>query len=897
MDEFDGETAYDSSTFVTPAGHPGVTFLTASNDNGAFTYGAFGPSTPDNSYFPATSPNVVSVGGTQITLSNDGYGSETSWSFPTPASTFDFASGSQTGTWQSKSGGFDGNYGVASDAGTSTVTWTVPVTPATYGFGTELSATWTANAGNATDAVYDVYDGTPSSGTLLASIPVDQTQAPLGTADGGKQFQELGVFFPTVNSATDGTLTVVLTTSGADGNVDADTLGASQGWASTGGPSDLEPEPAYQDNFQSTGDRTTPDVSLVSSQFSGVTTYITPFRNPGDAGLNFGGFGTSLACPCWAGIIAIINQGRVAAGGSSLNSPSNPQQTLQGLYSLSDSDYHDITTGYNGYFAAAGYDNVTGRGTPIANLLVPAMVAFDLPSNVVATQLAFDGQPLGGQAGQTLTHTGADTPSLVVNLVDANGHIATNDNSDVTITLTATNGATLGGMTVVQAVSGVATFSNLVIDTAGAGYKLSVTDGVLTSANSSAFTITPELSSSRLAITTQPNATTIDAPLSPTLVVKSVDEFGNVISTIHSKITLSSTSGSFTGTRTVALTNGVATFSKITFKTAGTFLLTATPASNSGLANPAAVSFNETINPASTIIPNPTLKVGGYVFGSTITLADTLTSDVPTSAIPFNSTQSKPTLIISGTDNILATSFTGAGLAKFTVPVLDVGTYDLQITYPGDTNHPGNVGSDFNLVINAASTTTTLVSSATSRVVGQQLTLTTHVKASSGALPTGRIEFLDNGQPLGTVTLSNATAAFTLTTPEAGPQQYQATYLPSPNFITSTSAIKKLTISKDKTSVHFTAPTAGTSIPRIQTFNLTVQAEVIAPGVASFGGSLVTVKDNGKPIGTITLNSAGAGTLTSQSFTSSGAHSLTAILATSTDLLAATSPALKLISS
>jgi hypothetical protein len=38
LTEWSGETAYDASTFVTPSGHTGVTFLTASNDNGANVY-------------------------------------------------------------------------------------------------------------------------------------------------------------------------------------------------------------------------------------------------------------------------------------------------------------------------------------------------------------------------------------------------------------------------------------------------------------------------------------------------------------------------------------------------------------------------------------------------------------------------------------------------------------------------------------------------------------------------------------------------------------------------------------------------------------------------------------------------------------------------------------------
>jgi len=51
------------------------------------------------------------------------------------------------------------------------------------------------------------------------------------------------------------------------------------------------------------------------------------------------------------GSIAIANQGLAAAGASTLNSTANPMQTLQGLYSLPASDFHDITTGYNGLSA------------------------------------------------------------------------------------------------------------------------------------------------------------------------------------------------------------------------------------------------------------------------------------------------------------------------------------------------------------------------------------------------------------------------------------------------------------------------------------------------------------------------------------------------------------------
>ncbi|MFO0890389.1 MAG: S53 family peptidase [Isosphaeraceae bacterium] len=68
--EFRGQTNYDS-IFSTPAGHNGVTFVTASGDSGAFS----------GSQWPASSSHVVAVGGT--TLYTDAAGNvqgENAWS-------------------------------------------------------------------------------------------------------------------------------------------------------------------------------------------------------------------------------------------------------------------------------------------------------------------------------------------------------------------------------------------------------------------------------------------------------------------------------------------------------------------------------------------------------------------------------------------------------------------------------------------------------------------------------------------------------------------------------------------------------------------------------------------------------------------------------------------------
>jgi uncharacterized repeat protein (TIGR01451 family) len=140
-----------------------------------------------------------------------------------------------------------------------------------------------------------------------------------------------------------------------------------------GGVSLYEPEPAFQQGAQSTGFRTTPDVSMIADPATGVwiaDSYNLDPTNPWEV---VGG--TSLSAPSWAGLIALADQARVAAGGQTLGS-NGPTETQQALYSLPVTDFNAVTTGNNGYIAGPGYNLVGGLGTPIANLLVPDLAAY-----------------------------------------------------------------------------------------------------------------------------------------------------------------------------------------------------------------------------------------------------------------------------------------------------------------------------------------------------------------------------------------------------------------------------------------------------------------------------------------------------------------------------------------
>ena len=257
--------------------------------------------------------------------------------------------------------------------------------------------------------------------------------------------------------------------------------------------------------------RTDPDVSMnagtsVAIYDSYDYTVQYPLASPW-----LGVTGTSVSTPMWAGLIAIVDQGRALAGLYSLDGPT---QTLPGLYKLPSADFHDITSGNNGgYSAGPGYDLVTGLGTPIADNLIPDMVSLDANNDVVvgaASKLGFPQQPTSTVIGTNIN------PAVIVAVQDDYGHTITTDNS-TSVTLTLSGGTFAGGGTTAtaQVVDGLATFSNLVIDELGTNYTLTASDGSLTGATSQVFAV----GYPRLVFTSLPTAATAGAAFSPAVTV------------------------------------------------------------------------------------------------------------------------------------------------------------------------------------------------------------------------------------------------------------------------------------------------------------------------------------------------------------------------------------------
>src|SRR5438477_366249 len=101
--------------------------------------------------------------------------------------------------------------------------------------------------------------------------------------------------------------------------------------------------------------------------------------------------------------------------------------------------------------------------------------------------------------------------SPVVTVQDAGGNTVTTDTSTVTVAIqnNAGPGGVLSGTLTKAAVAGVADFSanSLKIDKTGTGYTLSATDGILTSATSAVFDISPG-PAAKLAFSSQPSGGT-----------------------------------------------------------------------------------------------------------------------------------------------------------------------------------------------------------------------------------------------------------------------------------------------------------------------------------------------------------------------------------------------------
>jgi subtilase family serine protease len=274
-----------------------------------------------------------------------------------------------------------------------------------------------------------------------------------------------------------------------------------------------------------------------------------------------------------------------------------------GVLSTSTSAYQPA------YGTTTGWDFATGLGSINAANLVA-----NWP---LATKLKFTTQPVSGAAGSTLA-------AIKVSVENASGNAVVGNTSAVTIKFGSNpGGATLGGTLTVNAVNGVATFSNITINKTGTGYTLVASDGSLTGDTSNAFNITPGAAAKVLFTSQPPSSTTAGASFATTVTIQ--DSSGNVATGNTSAVTLALTTANgatLGGTKTLSAVNGVAAFTGLSIDKVGSYTLSATDgALTSAVSNSIAISHGAAAKLAFTTQP-PASIAAGASFGVGVTVQD-----------------------------------------------------------------------------------------------------------------------------------------------------------------------------------------------------------------------------------------------------------------------------------
>ncbi len=210
--------------------------------------------------------------------------------------------------------------------------------------------------------------------------------------------------------------------------------------------------------------------------------------------------------------------------------------------------------------------------------------------------------------------------TLTVAVQDPLGNVITSDASNVTLTVS--NGATLGGTTTVAAVNGIATFTDLTLTKSGT-FTLTATAGVFARSTTAAFTLAPG-AATQLAFVQQPINQTTGVKFALSVAVE--DQFGNVVTTDNSLVTIGVASGPaggvLSGTTTLQAKKGVASFNNLVLQVPGTYALVA---SNSNALTTATSNTFTIAGPATQIVftqQPPTSGVAGMTFSVAAQLED-----------------------------------------------------------------------------------------------------------------------------------------------------------------------------------------------------------------------------------------------------------------------------------
>ncbi len=407
--------------------------------------------------------------------------------------------------------------------------------------------------------------------------------------------------------------------------------------------------------------------------------------------------GTSFAAPMWAGYLALVNQ-QLANNGKPTVGFINPTIYAQNVTSAYGTNFHDIALGTSGsYGAVAGYDLVTGWGSPNAGLLA----ALSGGSTPVQTP-AFTLTPSATAVSVTDGATGSVTASVVLTTAVSGGFsssvglTATGQPTGVTVAFSPASIASPGSGTstatfTVASTTAAGTYSITLTGSGGNLTNKTVVNLTVVAAAKPAFTLTSSATavsvtatssgaatgtatltaavsggfSSAIALTATGQPTGVTVAFSPASIPGSGSGTSKVTFTVGSStaagtyaITLTGTGGGVTTSTKIALT--------VVAAAKPTLTLTASPMAVSVVAGGG--TAGSTAGSSSTATTAVTTAVSGG-FASGVTLAAT--------GLPAGVTVAfSPTSIASPGSGTSKATFTASSSAK-------AGTYAVTVTAAG----------------------------------------------------------------------------------------------------------------------------------------------------------------------------------------------------------------------
>jgi hypothetical protein len=238
----------------------------------------------------------------------------------------------------------------------------------------------------------------------------------------------------------------------------------------------------------------------------------------------------------------------------------------------------------------------------------------------------------------------------------------------------------------------------------------------------------------------------------------------------------------------------------------------------------------------------------------------------------LSSSNGTPTGSIQFSDGatILATQpVNSSGVATYSTGSLTVGSHPITATYIPTGIFAASSASLTQVVQSGYATSTTLTSSPNPSISGQSVTFTAAVTSVNGT-PSGSIQFIDNGTPIGTSALNaSGIATFSTATLTVGDHNITATYIPTGTFAGSTTSITQ-TVSAITNTVNITSSLNPSTFGQ----SITITAHVASnAGLPAFGP---VVFYDGNYLGSQVIDPSGNASYTTSTL-AVGAHNITAI--------------------